>query len=325
MMMNRINKILGTKYPIIQAPMTWVTSAELAAAVSNAGGMGTLGPNAGQSTATSDAVETAERMRREILKTRKLTDKPFGVNYILPFDGMDDNPFSKEILKVLVEEKVEIVVAVGNPNIKEIKKLKELGFTVIFRELTPTVAGAKAAEEAGADIIVATGFDEGGSTPSTPIGTMTIVPLIVDAVSVPVMATGGIVDKRGVNASFALGAEGVYLGTRFIASVESPASEAAKQEIIHHSLEDLVLLPTGYGGFWRSTPSKFALEAKKLIDEGVSSQELEKKSGNLKTAMVDGNLEEGVVTISSSIGLIKEIQTCEEIINELMADFKAAE
>ncbi len=232
--------------------------------------------------------------------------------------------FGQEVLKVLIEEKVKIVVAVGFANGKEIKKLKQLGFTVVFRELTPTVAGAKAAEEAGADIIVATGFDEGGVTPRHPIGTMTIVPLIVDAVEVPVMATGGIVDKRGVNAVFALGAEGVYLGTRFIASKESLASEKTKQAIVNNKTEDLVLFRAN-DSFWRATPHKLALESKKLDEAGVSDREISKKiqeSGGLKTAMLDGNLDEGIVTVSSAIGLINDIKDCKEIVAELMGDFK---
>ncbi len=320
--MNRITDILGIKYPIIQAPMSWVTSAELVAAVSNAGGMGTLGPNAGHHTVANGPVESAERLRTEIKKTRELTDKPFGVNYFPPAVDSGESPYGEAQLKVLIEEKVKILVVVGVANEKDIKRLKGLGFIIIFRELQPTVSGAKAAEKAGADIIVATGFDEGGSTPHIPIGTMTIVPMIVDAVSIPVMATGGISDKRGVNAAFALGAEGVYLGTRFIASVESPAHENAKQDIVKHGTEDLLLLPTGRGGYWRATPHSVALEAQNAIDKQENSNF--SKIGNLKTAMLDGQLEEGINTVSSGIQFIKEIKTCAEIVNELMADFISA-
>ncbi|NQX43759.1 nitronate monooxygenase [Paenibacillus tritici] len=317
--MNRITDILGIKYPIIQAPMSWVTSAELVAAVSNAGGMGTLGPNAGHHTVANGPEDSAERLRTEIRKTKALTDKPFGVNYFPPAVDAGANPYGEAQLKVLMEEEVQVLVVVGEANEKDMKRLKGLGFTVVFRELHPTVMGAKKAEGAGADIIVATGFDEGGSTPDIPVGTMTVVPMIVDAVKIPVMATGGITDKRGVNAAFALGAEGVYLGTRFIASVESPAHENAKQDIVKHGTEDLVLLRTGYGGYWRATPHSAALEAHKLKDHEVDSTY--SRIGNLKTAMLDGQLEEGINTVSSGIQFIQEITTCEEIINELMADY----
>ncbi len=321
--MNRVSKILGIKFPIIQAPLTWVTSAELAAAVSNAGGLGVLGPNSGQKELTSDPVETGERLRNEISKTRKLTDKPFGVNLLVTQDD-DTDLFTQSILKVLIEERVKVIaiVGIGDPNIKKIKQLKEHGFTLTYRQLFPSVAGARAAEAAGVDIIVATGFDAGGLTPKIPVGTMTIVPLLVDAVSIPVVAAGGIVDKRTVNASFALGAEGVYLGTRFIASVESPVSDSTKQNITKYNTEDMVLYPTALS-FQRSTPNKLALELKQMEAAGASGAEIDQKTtanGGYNTGMLQGNLDLGIDTYSSSIGLIKEIKSCREIIEELMAD-----
>ncbi|WP_368650139.1 NAD(P)H-dependent flavin oxidoreductase [Bacillus inaquosorum] len=316
--MNRVTEILGIDLPIIQAPMTWVTSAELVAAVSNAGGMGVLGPNAGQYTVTRDPIETAERLRSEIRKTRELTDKPFGVNYFGPYDSSQVE-LSNAILNVMVEENIKVVFFVGFSNPEEIKKLKDLGLTVVFRESTPTVKGARDAEKAGADIIIATGFDEGGSTPDKPVGTMTIVPLIVDAVSIPVLATGGIADKRGVNAAFALGAEGVYLGTLFNASKESRVHEKVKQALVQYGAEDLVLLKTGYGSYWRAIPNAFALEVAKLDAEGIQH---DKNVSNLKKAMLDGDFDEGTITVSSGIEFIKDIKSCQAIIEELMSDVR---
>lgn len=271
---NRVSRILGIKYPIIQAPMMWITSAELVAAVSNAGGLGILGPNAGQNTSTNDPDEIAERLRREIIKTRKLTDKPFGVNISISQKELSKS--NKAILKLLTEEKVNILAVVGEPNVEQIKALKQQGFIVIFREVSPTVAGAKAAEAAGADIICANGFDAGGFTPKNPIGTMVIVPLIVDAVNVPVLASGGIVDKRTVNASFALGAEGVYLGTRFIASVESPVSNKTKENMVKFNTDDMLLYRTSYS-YNRATPNKLAKELKEMETAGAASAEIDKK------------------------------------------------
>jgi len=317
--MNRITEILGIRYPIIQAPMSWVTSAELVAAVSNAGGMGTLGPNAGQQSAPKDLLEHALRLKQEIVKTRQLTDQPFGLNYFTGPEGSETSPFSEHTLQVALEEKVDILVVVGAVNTAEIRRLKSLGFTVVFRELHPTVSGAQAAEQAGADIIVATGFDEGGSTPEIPLGTMTVVPMIVDAVKIPVMATGGIADKRGVNAAFALGAEGVYLGTRFIASDESPAHSQAKQDILRHGAEDLILVRTGRGGFWRATPHELAQTAEALSDTEINASFAQ--LGNLKTAMLDGQLEQGINTVSSGIQFIDKIKPCREIITELLEDW----
>lgn len=314
--MNRVTQVLGIKKPIIQAPMSWITSAEMVAAVSNAGGIGILGPHAGQNTNSNDPVEIGERLRKEIKKTKQLTNKPFGVNYNLGRGRLEDHPISNQILKVCVEENVKVLAVVGPPNEQGIKKMKKLGFTVIFREGNPTVAGAKAAETAGADIIVATGFEAGGGVPSNQIGTMTIVPLIVDAVNIPVVATGGIVDKRTVNAAFALGAEGVYLGTRFIVTKESPASEATKQDIIKHGSEDLILVKTPYG-LLRSTPHTLALQASKGDSNGIIGGE------SFKLGLLDGKLEEGFLTISNAIGQIKEIKTCKEIVDELMEDIMA--
>ncbi len=318
--MNRISSILGVKLPIIQAPMSWITSAELVAAVSNAGGMGTLGPHAGQQSEPISAVEVGERLRREIIKTKKLTNQPFGINYNL-HPNTWESPVNQQIIKVMLEENVKIIVVVGHVIIEDIKRIKELGFTIIFREHTPTIAGAKAAEAAGADIIVATGFDEGGATPGTPVGTMTIVPLIVDAVNVPVLATGGIVDRRRVNASLALGAEGVYIGTRFIVAKESPAHLKTKEDIIKHRMEDLILIKTPYGGFWRATPHSLALKAQKIESEGRDSTEIGGTPGSLKMGMLDGELENGIVTISNAIDSITNIQPAKEIVDELMADY----
>lgn len=318
--MNRVAEILGIEIPVVQAPMTWVTSAELVAAVSNAGGMGVLGPNAGQDTLSDDPIETGERLRREIKKTRELTNKPFGVNYLLPYDNSVEDPFSKAILNVMIEENITVVFTVGGSNPTEIKRLKDLGFTVVFREITPTITGAKEAEMAGADIIVATGFDEGGATPDQPIGTMTIVPLIVDAVNIPVLATGGIADRRGVNASFALGAEGVYIGTLFNSSIESPVHKKVKQALVSYGAEDLLLLKGVHGGYWRAIPNSFALEIEKSNAEGKQHN---KNVSNLKKAMLDGDFDEGTITVSSGIEFIKEIKSCSDIIEELMGDVRS--
>jgi len=319
--MNRVNKILETKYPIVQAPLSWITSAELVAAVSNAGGMGVLGPNAGQQTPTLSAKETGERLRKEIAKTRQLTDKPFGVNINL-FEKMED--FDRAILDVLIEEKVKILVAVGDAVPARIKFLKDKGFTVIFRELTPTVHGAKTAEKSGADIIGATGFDAGGYVPKNPIGTMTIVRLLVENVNVPVLAVGGIVDRKTVNAAFALGAEGVYLGTRFIASVESPVSEITKQNIVKFNTDDLLLYRTAYS-YNRATPNNLAKKLKQMELSGATGEEIDQLmygNGGLMTGMLKGNTDLGIDSYSSSLGLIKDIKSCREIIEDLMKDIQ---
>ena len=324
--MNRICEILDIKYPIIQAPMTWITSAEMVAAVCNAGGMGTLGTNAGQEKICDDPEGVYQCMCEEIRKTHSLTDKNFALNYMLPVPGMEDDPsanmFSEAVLRAAVDENVKAIVAVGAYSEKELKRLKELGFIVIFREETPSIANAKKAEALGVDIIVATGFDEGGGIPGKEIGTIAIVPMIADAVNIPVLAAGGIVENRGVKAVMALGAEGAFCGTVFIASNESFASDAAKQDIVDNESSDLIFyraLPY----YWRATPHTLAKKLKIKSDEGTSLPEMYQMmggTGSLRITQKEGNLEEGINSVNSAISLIKKIRPCKEIIQEMIQD-----
>ncbi|MCL2146495.1 MAG: nitronate monooxygenase [Synergistaceae bacterium] len=318
---NRIQEILGIKYPIVQASMTWITNAEFVAAVSEAGGMGVLGPNAGQTTLTTDPIETAERMRKEIIKTRRLTDKPFAVQYIVPMPAFPSTyTFSGPILNVLEEEEVKYVLASGYIITEEIKKLKDKGFTVIFRDLDPTIEAAKAAEEVGVDVLIATGYNEGGAMPSRRIGTLTIVPMIVDAVKTPVLAAGGIVDNRRMKAVIDLGAQGAYIGTLFVVSKECPASEICKQDIVNSESKDLVEF-FGIPTFWRATPHKLALELAKMTESGSTREDVAARMNDLialKAGMLDGDLENGINSVSDAVSDIKSIRTCKEIINDLV-------
>ena len=323
--MNRITEILKIKYPVIQGPMSWITSAEMVAAISNAGGLGTLGPNAGYNTVTPDPVETAARLREQIKKTRELTDKPFAVNYLLTSTETKKDPYSEEVLKVLIEEKAKnlVVVDFDEINFFEISRLKELGFTIIFRGQTPTAKQAKDAERAGVDILVATGYDEGGTLPTKQVGTMAITKILAEAVNIPVVAAGGIVDRRTANAAMAVGAEGVFVGTRFIVSQECRASERTKQDIIAAKVDDLILVPTDIS-YWRVTPHKLAKQLNAELNSGGDRDELIEKmktGGGIKSGMLEGDLENGTVVVSNAINTITSVMTCEEIVNDLMADF----
>lgn len=205
--------------------------------------------------------------------------------------------------------------------VEEIRNLKNEGFTIIYRDLNPTVESAKNIEAAGADIIIATGYDEGGGLPSHAIGTMTIVPLIADAVNIPVLVAGGIVDNRGVKASMILGAEGVYIGTRFIASKEFPASDICKQDIVNAKTVDLVefkAMPS-----WRCTPHELSLELYNMDQNGATREEINTRMGDvggIRVGMLEGNLDRGINSVSNAIELIKDIKSCKEIIEELMKD-----
>lgn len=319
-MNNRITELLGIDYPIIQGPMSWITNAELVAAVSNAGGLGILGPNAGQTTLTTSVEETAERMRREIKKTQELTDKPFAVTLIVS----GDLTFTGPILKVVIDEGVKAVLINGILDENIFKQLKEHGIKIIFRPLTPSIADAQAAEKMGADVYVATGFDEGGTVPERVIGTFSVVPMIVDAVQdMPVMAAGGIADIRGVRAAFALGAEGVFVGSLFIPVNESPAAENVKQLIVDSTAEDLLMYRT-VPSYYRSLPGRLAEELVEMDQQGASREEIAQKMGgtlNMRVGMLEGDTEEGYVSVGTGITPIKKIQSVKEVVEELMQDF----
>ncbi|EJV3813805.1 nitronate monooxygenase [Salmonella enterica subsp. enterica serovar Kentucky] len=261
---NRICQILGIEKPVIQGPLSWLTDARLVAAVSNAGGLGVLGPNAGLTaeTAVSTPEETAEKMREEIRKTKKLTEKPFGVN-LIPTPEND----------------------IWTP-----------------------------------PILVATGFDEGGTLPGTALGTFSIVPLIADSVkSVPVMAAGGITDSRTARAAHALGAEGVFAGSVFIGTEESRVPQSVKDKIINANGLDLLLFRT-LPDYYRSLPGKLADKLVSMDKAGASNEELAQTMGGLRglrIGMLEGNTDEGYIALGTGIGNIRSIKSVAEVVNEL--------
>ena len=323
-MKNRICNILGIEKPVIQGPMVWLTDAKLAAAVSNAGGLGSLGPNAGQTSVTRDPGETAERMRAEIRKVRELTDRPFSVNVLPMSNGVD--VFTPPMLKVIFEEKVPVVTYVGDVKKELFGEIKSHGITIVYRSLNPSPAEAAFAEECGADIVVATGFDEGGTLPNMTLGTFSIVPLIVDAVkSVPVMAAGGIYDRRSFNAALALGAEGVYCGTAFLMSEESRMAANVKEAVLKANAKDLLLFRT-IPAYYRSLPGALANKLVEMDRAGATNEELGKAMGgfaNLRKGMLEGDMEGGYVSVGHAISFIHEIKSSAQIIADMTQDWKA--
>lgn len=228
-MKTRITELLGIKYPIIQASMAWITDAGLAAAVSDAGGLGTIGPNSGYNRITRDVTETGERLREQIRKLKSLTDRPFAVNFVVGSPGLDKD-FGDRCIEVGIEEKVPVaVVSQGSPRVHT-RRLKEAGMKVIH--VCASVEHARKAEDAGVDAVVASGTEGGGHSGFDQITTLCLVPQVADAVKIPVVAGGGVGDARGLVAALALGAEGVYMGTRFIATRECPAHPNVKQAIL---------------------------------------------------------------------------------------------
>lgn len=313
---NRITNLLNIEYPIIAAAMNWVTSATFVAAVGNAGGMGVLGPNTGQYDPATSLDEMAENLRKEIKKTKELTDKPFAVNYILPMDDTQKNPYNTAIFNILMEENVKIVVAIGfssTPN--EIKKLKDNNITVLYRPVSPTTTWLVDAEKLGVDAIIATGREAGGHISRHDISTFSLVQQITSLVSIPVIAAGGIIDGKGAKAMFALGAEGVYMGTRFLVTHENPASDSAKQAIINANSEDFLELE---GTGERTINTVGGQKIYNLHKEGNSEEAMKLQKNGYKVSLLDGDLDNGTISVSPAAGGIKEIKSCKEVIDEIV-------
>lgn len=296
--------MLGIEYPIIQGGMAWVAEHNLAAAVSNAGGLGLIGA----------ASAPAEIVRDEIRKCKELTDKPFGVNVMLL------NPNADEVAQVLVEEGVKVVTTgAGNPS-KYMKMWKEAGVAVI--PVVASVAMAKLMQRGGADAVVAEGMESGGHIGSTT--TMALVPQVADAVDIPVIAAGGIGDGRGFAAAMMLGAEGVQIGTRFVVADESIVHENYKNRIIKASDIDSEVTGTSTGHPVRCLRNKMTREYVKLEQSGADFMELEKLTlGSLRNAVIDGDVDHGTVMAGQIAGMISKKQSCSEIINEIMEQAEA--
>ena len=303
-MKTRITELLNIEYPIIQGGMAWVAEHNLAAAVSNVGGLGLIGA----------ASAPAEVVREEIRKCRELTDKPFGVNVMLL------NPNAQEVAQVIVEEGVKVVTTgAGNPA-KFMELWKNAGVKVI--PVVASVAMAKLMERTGADAVVAEGMESGGHIGSTT--TMALVPQVVDAVSVPVIAAGGIGDGRGFAASIMLGAEAVQIGTRFVVARESIVHANYKQQVVKAKDIDSTVTGMSTGHPVRSLRNKMTKEYLKLEKEGADFMELEKLTlGSLRKAVIEGDVVNGTLMAGQIAGLIKEEQTCNEIIQDIMKQAKA--
>ena len=300
-MQTDITKLLGIEYPIIQGGMAWVAEHHLAAAVSEAGGLGLIG----------GANAPAEVIRNEIREARKLTSKPFGVNVMLM------SPHAEDIAKVVVEEGIKVVTTgAGSPE-KYMKMWKEAGIVVI--PVVASVALARRMERTGADAVVAEGTESGGHIGEAT--TMTLVPQVVDAVNIPVIAAGGIADGRGLAASFMLGAKAVQMGTRFVVADESIVSEAYKDRIIAAKDIDSAVTGRSHGHPVRSLRNAMTREYSKLEAEGKSFEELEYLTlGTLRKAVIEGDIVHGTVMAGQIAGLVSKKQSAKEIIDEIMSE-----
>ncbi len=300
-MKTRVTELLGTQYPLIQGGMAWVAEHHLAAAVSEAGGLGLIG----------GASAPGEVVREEIRKARELTKKPFGVNVMLM------SPHADDVAKVVVEEGIQVVTTGAGIPSKYMGMWKEAGVKVI--PVVASVAQARLMERAGADAVVAEGMESGGHIGETT--TIALVPQVVDAVSIPVIAAGGIADGRGVAAAFMLGAEGVQIGTRFVVSKESIVHANYKERVIKAKDIDSVVTGVSHGHPVRCLRNKMTREYLKLEKEGKSFEELEYLTlGALRKAVMEGDIEKGTVMAGQIAGLIKKEESCKEIVEEMMGE-----
>ena len=295
--MNRICELLGIKYPIIQGGMAWVATAELAAAVSNGGGLGLIAAGGAP----------AEVVREQIKKARTLTDKPFGVNVMLM------NPNADEIMRIIIEEKPAVVATgAGNPG-KYIAGLKEAGIKIM--PVIASVAMAKRMEKAGADAVIAEGTEAGGHIGE--LTTMVLTPQVVDAVSIPVISAGGYADSRGTRAAFALGADGIQVGTRFICSTECLAHENYKNAVLKAKDRDAVVTGRSTEAQVRALKNKLTREYDRLEKEGASFEEIEALGvGGLRRAFEEGDVQTGSLMAGQSAAMVKAIEPCADIIQD---------
>lgn len=300
MINSKFAQMVGIKYPIIQGGMAWIADSSLAAAVSNAGGLGIITGNA-----------PLDWIREEIRKTKKLTDKPFGVNIMLLGET------AEAVAKMVCEEGVKVVTTgAGSPG-KYIEMWKKHGIKVI--PVVASVALAKRMEKAGVDAIIAEGCESGGHVGE--LTTMALVPQVVDAVSIPVIAAGGIGDGRGAAAAFMLGAEGIQLGTRFLVAKECTVHENYKRKVLNAKDIDSEVTGRATGHPVRVLRNKLVRQFKMLEKEGAPAERYEELGrGALSRAVRDGDIDNGSIMAGQIAGLISKEQSCLEIIEEIFSE-----
>lgn len=316
--MNNLTSLLGIKYPVIQAAMAWLTNANLVTSVGEAGGLGVLGPNAGQITPATNPMEAAERMRNEIRKVRQQSTKPFAVNFLLPSPEIEASiRYMVPLLDICKEEKVKILVTAGdiNPLAKDIFiKLKKYGFTILHRDYSPTIKSALLAQSLGADAYIVTGNEAGGLLPRYELSTLALLPQICKELNIPVIAAGGIIDSIGSRAVHALGASGVYVGTIFLMTDECPMHINAKNFIINSNSESLMHVKSAMGDY-RS------LMSYNYSENSVGRDIISKTLSSFRVGMLEGKIDEGVVCVSEAVGGIRSIEPVASIINDLGMPF----
>lgn len=300
--MNKICELLGIKYPIFQGGMAWVATSELAIAVSNAGGLGIIG--AGHM--------PPDILQREIRKVKAGTDKPYGVNIMLR------SPFVKEVMQVVIDERVPVITTgAGNPG-EFLPALKAVGTKII--PVVASIALAKRLARSGVDALIAEGTESGGHVGE--VTTICLVPQLVDEVDVPVIAAGGIADGRGMLAAFALGADAVQIGTRFVATTECTAHDNYKNLILKAKERSAILTGVSTGHPVRVIENALSKEFSTRERAGASAEELDNLgAGKLRLAAKDGDVKNGSVMAGQSAGLVRDIKSVKNVIDDIMSEF----
>ena len=305
--MNRICALFQIKYPIVQGGMVWNSGWRLASAVSNAGGLGLIGAGS----------MYPEVLRTHIARCQKATERPFGVNVPLLYHNIE------EIMDIIIEMKVKIVfTSAGNPRLYT-QRLKEAGITVVH--VVSSVAFALKAEQAGVDAIVAEGFEAGGHNGREETTTLTLIPMVQQAIKCPLIAAGGIATGRGMLATMVLGADGVQLGSRFVASVESSAHQLFKEKVLSVKEGDTTLTLKELAPV-RLIKNKFYQDLQELYQQNPTKEELQKLLGRAraKRGMFEGDLVDGELEIGQIAGLISEVKPAAEIVSDLVREYNHA-
>ncbi len=310
-MKNRVTELLGIRYPIIQGGMQWVGKAELVAAVSNAGGLGVI---------TALTQPTPEDLAREIQRTRALTDRPFGVNLTL-LPTLKPPPYA-EYVQVIIAQGVKIIETAGNSPKAFIPQLKAHGVTIVHK--CTTVRHALSAERDGVDIISIDGFECAGHPGEDDVPGLVLIPLATQALKIPVIASGGIADGRGMAAALALGAEGVNMGTRFFATREAPVHDNIKQALVSASERDTRLMLRTFRNTTRVLRNAVseAVVARERQPEGCEFEDVRPwVVGTLgRDALQSGDVDGGVIAAGQVVGLIHDIPTCAELIERMVSE-----
>jgi len=300
--------------------MNWITGADLAAAVSNAGGLGTLGPNAGAKTITRHVEETGERLRRQIRKIKSLTSAPFAVNFPIGLEGVEGEggrAFSQKCVQVALEEGIKIAItSVGPPNVYT-RTFKDAGVKVLHA--VSTARQAKKAEDVGVDAVICEGYEGGGHKALTGLTTLVLVPMTAEAVNIPVLAGGGIADARGMIAALALGADGVYMGTRFLATLECDAHPKVKEAITNSGDAGTVSINK-----WmmeaRDLQNNFTKKFQEMRTANASSEDLLEfmNQHSMYQALVLGDTDDSEIPCGENAGLINRVVSANEVVSSII-------